>query len=200
MMMLPEVRKSHADVAIVGFYRRSNIVQSLADEKEIVFSDRTDYSAYAERCSLNSVCVGFDRVELDVMTLREFAETVGHTWKVRKSEPIPSTSTGRKFKTRDINSGHWVFRKLNKRRHIRWSTVLYTERPHLYEEIELGNTTSQTLYFDLPKEKRDQLYKAYRELVCYVPWKVNPDESFLPLEVRLQLADGANDPEKDSRL
>lgn len=201
VMQLPEVRKSHDDVGIVGFYRRSNIVQSMADEKEIVYSDRTDYSAYAERCSPKTVCNGFDRSELDAMCLREFAETIAHRWIMRKdvaSEPIPSTR--RRFKNRDVDSGHWMMRKLKKRRHIRWSTVLYTERPHLYEEVELGNTTSQTLYFDLPKAKRDQLYRAYQELVCYVPWKVSPDESFLPVGVRLQLADGASDPEKDSRL
>jgi len=133
VMELPEVRKSHNDVAIVGFYRRSNIVVSMADETEIVFSDRTDYSAYAERCSEETVCDGFDRSELDAMTLREFAETIGHTWIIRKNvvgEPIPGSSTGRKFKTRDINSGHWKLKKLKKRRLIRWSTVLYTERPH----------------------------------------------------------------------
>lgn len=201
VMELPEVKKSHADVSIVGFYRRSNLVQSMADESELVYSDRTDYSAYAERCYESTICVGFQRAELAVMSLREFAETISHTWKTRadlKAEPI-LPSRIRTFKTRDINSGHWMLRKLKKRLHTRWSTVLYTDQAHLYEEVELGNTTSQTLYFDLPVEKRNQLYRAYMELVCYVPWTITPDETFLTQDVRLLLQDSTNDPEKDNR-
>ena len=89
---------------------------------------------------------------------------------------------------------------MRKRRHIRWSTVLYPERAHLYEAVEPGLTTSQTLYFDLPAQKRKQLYRAYQELVCYVPWKGTPDETFLPREVAAQLQDVSKQASKRTPL
>jgi len=121
----------------------------------------------------------FDKESFKIMCFREFAETVSYTWvpnKSVKAKPIDPKSW-RKFKTKDINSGHWVLRKMSKRRHIRWSTVMYCKPAHLYEEVEQGKTTSQTLYFDLDPDKRRQLYRAYQELVCYRPWTVRPEES-----------------------
>jgi len=58
---------------------------------------------------------------------------------------------------------------------------------HLHEEVEQDKTTSQTSYFDLDLDKRRQLYRAYQELVCYRPWTVSPEESFLSKEVRENL-------------
>jgi len=198
VMNLPEIRKSFADVSVVGFYPRANITQSVGDSDVIEYSDRTEYSAYAERCRPDTICNGFDKAELENMCFREFAETVGYRWNTKKleSESLSPTSP-RKFKTRDINSGHWVLHKLRSRRHIRWSTVLYCEPAHLYEEVELGSTTSQTLYFDLPLTKRRQLYRAYQEMVCYRPWQVSPEETFLSVEIRKQLSE--MDPESESR-
>jgi hypothetical protein len=150
---------------------------------------------------MNTDCVGFDRVELDAMCYRDFAETINRSWKVRKDlagQQIPSLPFQRTFKTRDVNSGYWELKKARKRRHIRWSTVLYTEPAHLYEEVALGITTSQTVYSNLPKAKQQQLYRAYEELVCYVPWTVSPDETFLPQDLREQLQDPEFDPEHDN--
>jgi len=87
------------------------------------------------------------------------------------------------LKTRDIHYGFWELRKSGVRRHVRWSTVLYCEPAHMHEEVEMGKTTSQTLYFDLPINKRRQLYRAYQELVRYRPWKNSPDETFLSAAV-----------------
>jgi len=56
VMDLPDVRKSFSDVKVVGFYRRANLIQNSTDSREIVFSDRTEYSAYAERCSDATHC------------------------------------------------------------------------------------------------------------------------------------------------
>ena len=198
---LPEIRKSFNDVSIVGCYPRANLTEQTNDGGTVVFSDRTEYSAYAERCRADTKCVGenFDKESLKNMCFREFAETVSHTWVLNKSvkaEPIDPKSR-RKFKTRDIDSGHWVLRKMSKRRHIRWSTVMYCKPAHLYEEVEQGKTTSQTLYFDLDPDKRRQLYRAYQELVCYRPWTVSPEESFLSKEVREKLS--ATDPEAERR-
>jgi len=49
--------------------------------------------------------------------------------------------------------------------------VLYTAPAIDYEFVEYGKTTTQTTFFDLPIEKRHQLYRSYYELVMYVPWK-----------------------------
>lgn len=86
-----------------------------------------------------------------------------------------------------------------KRRHIRWSTVIYSKPAHLYEPVEQDVTTTHTLYYDLDSEKRKQLYRAYQELVCYVPWKVSPEHSFLSVDVQELLKDKSFDPETDSR-
>jgi RecA/RadA recombinase len=88
---------------------------------------------------------------------------------------------------------------MRKRRHVRWSTVIYSKPAYQYEPVERNVTTTQTLYYDLDAEKRKQLYRAYQELVCYVPWKVSPEHSFLSVNVQELLKDKSFDPEMDSR-
>jgi len=198
VMNLPEIQKNYNDVRVVGFYPRASIIENV-NESVIVYSDRTEYSAYAERCRSQTNCVEFDKTELEFMCFRDFAETINYKWKLHKklaAEPL-SPNSKRKFKTRDIDSGYWELRKYCTRRHVRWSTVLYSEPAHMYEEVEIGNTTTQTLYFDLPINKRKQLYRAYYELVCYRRWKNSPDETFLSCEVRQQLS--RSDPELANR-
>jgi len=51
VMDLPLVRKTFENVDVVGFYRRSNLSLRRSGDRTIVYSDRTEYSAYAERCS-----------------------------------------------------------------------------------------------------------------------------------------------------
>jgi len=53
---LPVVGRTFDEVGVVGFYRRSYITLSSAYDRTVVLSDRTDYSAYAERCSDKTVC------------------------------------------------------------------------------------------------------------------------------------------------
>jgi len=77
--------------------------------------------------------------------------------------------------------------------------MLYTDAPFLYEQVELGELTTQTSFFSLPANKRKQLYRAYMELVCYIPWKDSPEESFLDETQRSVLEDAMQDPEKDQR-
>jgi len=196
---LPEAWKNFEDVSVAGFYPRANLIESNDDNGVITYSDRTEYSAYAERCQPDSRCIGFDTVSLESMCFRDFVETVVFKWKLNK--PLEAQSLSRecmcKVKTLDVSSGYWEFRKLRKRRHVRWSTVLYSEQAHLCEEVEHGKTTTQTLYFDLPVAKRRQLYRAYQELVCYKPWKDSPDESFLSEELQQKLREV--DQEAESR-
>ena len=55
---------------------------------------------------------------------------------------------------------------------------MYTNPAIDYEPIDIQRTDSQTMFFGLPREKRQQLYRAYQELVCYVPWANDPDTFF----------------------
>jgi len=107
-----------------------------------VYSDHTEYSAYAERCRADTVCIGFDIQELESMCFRDFVETMNYPLKLRRP-----------------HSGFSELRKSG--RHVCWSTVLYCEPAHIYEEVETGKTTSQTLYFDLPINKHRRLCRAY---------------------------------------
>jgi hypothetical protein len=112
---------------------------------------------------------------------------------------IDPNTTHMKLKTRVKESGHWLLMKRSTPRKFRWSTVLYTMPTHLYEPLDLTDTTTQTLFHSLPEPKKHQLYRAYYELVVYVPWKNTPDETFLPQEIRDELAQPGNDPEANSR-
>jgi len=135
------------------------------------------------------------------MNFSEFVETVSRKWVCTKkadAKVIDETSK-RKFRTRDINSGHWEFGCTKKRRHVRPSTVLYTKPAIDYEFVQQGRTTTQTTFFDLTVEQRHQLYRAYYELVMYMPWEKTPDETFLPPDVQEMLADRNRHEEIDSR-
>lgn len=209
VMDLPLVRRSFADVDVVGFYRRSYLTLK-EEDRTIVYSDRTDYSAYAERMSEKTVVVNrknatadkkLTKETLERMNFREFAETVSHEWKKDggvNPDPADDRSTC-KILTRDVDSGHWILRRRNKRRHVRFSTVLYTDLACRYQPIDDNDTTSQTSFFSLPVGKRKQLYRAYMELVCYAPWTISPEQSFLDENQRSALDDALQDPEKDQR-
>ena len=56
---------------------------------------------------------------------------------------------------------------------------------------------TQTQFFEMTKNKRNQLYCAYYELVMCVPWTVNPDETFLSKKVQdMLLQDKKNNPQE----
>jgi len=66
-------------------------------------------------------------------------------------------------KTREVSSGYWVLRPLQKRRHIRFSTVLYTKPAHEYQLIDPDDDTTQTSFFGLSSQRRNHLYRSYAE-------------------------------------
>ena len=202
VMNLPDVFKSFPDVKIVGFYPRSNFYVPYDDQHTIEYSDRTEYSAYAERCRDDTVLSsGLTKKAIKHMCFNEFAETVNHKWiNAKPAEPtVIDQKTKRKFRTRDVNSGHWELTKRQRREISRPSTVLHTEPAIDYEFIEHGLTTTQTTFFDLPINKRHQLYRSYYELVMYVPWWNTPDETFLSKDVREVLGNSDTHAEIDSR-
>ena len=204
VMDLPEVERSFAQVKVVGFYKRANIKEALDDENVIEFSDRTPYSAYAERCNKETKypkeTTNEVKERIENMCFREFVETMNFNWKENKdnSQPI-EISLKRKFKTRDIHSGYWTLSFKRKRINIRYSTILYTSPAIDYQAIDVERTDSQCTFFGLPKEKRQQLYRAYHELVCYVPWKISPDEFFRQYMTQEDMSLLEKDPEDGSR-
>lgn len=238
VMDLPPVRRSFADISVIGFYRRSNITVPQKDGEPVVFSDRTKFSAYAERTNEKTVISNskntpehqtLTKEKLKAMCYREFAETVNHRWVTTKknNEPIDGAephcsddnpsgpdngeelteteyhdnpSAVRRVFTRDISSGHWVLSMAKKRRHVRFSTTLYTDRPEKYEPVALGISTPQTSFFELPVDKRRQLYRSYFELCVYQPWEGSVEEHFITDEaVKSMLNDINVHPERDER-
>ena len=203
-MDLPQVKRTYSDVSVIGFYHRAALNVSQDDGNTIVYTDRTEYTAYAERCCDSTVTKPASTLTkefLAAMHFREFAETITHQWIAdRRAAPVEiGSQTRRKFKTRDSTSGHWLLTLRRIRRHIRFSTVLYTEPAHLYQPLDPEDTTTQTSFFSLPAEKRKQLYRSYMELVCYVPWIETPESTFLSDDQRKALADELRDTEHDDR-
>jgi hypothetical protein len=140
-MNLPDVRRSFADVTVVGFYQRANLKMAVDDDSTIEYLDRTQYSAYAERCR-EDTCLGrgLTKESVESMNFNEFASSVKHAWIKRKdveSAEVQATIK-RKFRTRDVHSGHWMLTKHAKIVHTRQSTVLYTAPAIDYELVEPG--------------------------------------------------------------
>ena len=202
VMQLPDTVKSFANVDVVGFYKRANLQVPYDDQNTIEYSDRTEYSAYAERCRDDTeLGRGLTKVAVESMSFNEFSETVQHKWiNAKKSDKtVIDETTKRKFRTRDVDSGHWRLTLCSTRKHTRPSTVLHTAPAIDYEFVEHGKTTTQTTFYDLSIDRRHQLYRAYYELVMYVPWQNTPDETFLSANVRHVLEDRDRHVEIDSR-
>jgi len=149
VMNLPNVSKSFANTDVVGFYKRDNLRVPYDDEFTIGLSDRTEYSAYAERCRQDTVLKGeLITEDLSSMSFSEFVETVSRkcitTEKV--DAKVIDEAKKRKFRTRDIHSGHWEFGRVKKRRQVRPSTVLYTEPAVDYEFVQQDKNTTQTTF------------------------------------------------------
>ena len=80
-MDLPLVDRSYGNVDVIGFYHRATLNVRQPDESTIVYSDRTEYTAYAERCRDSTISAKtLSKERLASMNLREFAETVTHQW------------------------------------------------------------------------------------------------------------------------
>jgi len=100
MMDLTVVRWTFTNVDVIGFYNRSHLSLSSGDDRTIVYSDRTEYSVYDERCRDDTVISNSKNAGpanvltndvLAAMSFREFAETVSHEW-VKNSDVAPEYS------------------------------------------------------------------------------------------------------------
>lgn len=164
------------------------------------------YSAYNERTRENTVIrcprgvTDKDRLkkEIENISLREFAERICHQWNTNKNlaADVIDPHCARKCKTRDVNSRHWLLSYQTKRQHIRPSITLFTRPAIEYEPIDVEECTSQTAFYDMPRDKCQQLLRAFQESVFYVPWMDSPDVTFLTEDQRNALTD---DVEFDSR-
>jgi len=89
VMNLPDIIKSFGNVDVVGFYKRANLHVPYDDEYTIEYSDRTEYSGYAERCR-NDTELGrrLSKESLENMCLHDFAQTIQHKWVTSKKPRI----------------------------------------------------------------------------------------------------------------
>ena len=138
VMDLPVVRWTYANVDVVGFYRRLYLTLSVVDKQTTVFSDHTEYSAYAEHCCDKTVIVnrknapGENILTKDMvagMNFCEFAELVSHKWHKDSGIGTEQTDepTGRRIMTRDIYSGHWVLKQRAKHTYIRFIGLILSD-------------------------------------------------------------------------
>ena len=123
--------RAESNPAVVGVQRDVNDSE-LADVEpsdprpEAESRDRTQYSAYAERCRDNTeLGHGLTKKAIKHMCFNEFAKTVNHKWiNAKRAKPTDiDQTTKRKIRTRDLNSGHWKLTKCRRRK----ITVMHTE-------------------------------------------------------------------------
>jgi len=184
VMDLPQVQRSFPAVKVVGIYNRASLVEARDDDTVIEFSDRTIYSAYRERCLEKTVAAGINPDILQNMCLKEFCETVNAVWIQDADAAVAKgldQKNKRKYRSRDVDSGHWKLSLKRRRQHIRWSTVNYCAPAIEYECVDPTKTDAQSSFFALPRDKQNQLYRAYVELIAYVPWERNPADFFREL-------------------
>ena len=116
-MDLPLVTRTFDAVKVVCFYKRSYLTISTGHNTSIVYLDRTEYSAYAERCNDSTQIAPartanrLTKVRLKTMNLREFAETVTQEWQNKDSTAAAQPND---LKTRDVCSGQWVLKRRRK--------------------------------------------------------------------------------------
>jgi hypothetical protein len=219
VMDLPQIRRNFTQVKTVAHYPRAVVIEEAphAENGVIELSDRTEYSAYSERCFPVTVTKGkLTKDELIGMNLSEFAENVGFKWIVNRKSDEPQcqnssvhennnegecddedterTSSRLKWRCRDRRSGYWSMWRKRKSCHIKPSTLLYTDLARNYMPMD-----GVSRFFDLPADKRNQLKRVYQEIVCYVPWQDSPDKTFLSNDVIAELATEGADPDSGSR-
>jgi DNA replication protein DnaC len=113
------------------------------------------------------------------MNLRDFCETVAHTFVRNDKDEETKFGKRGKLKSCEKDSGHWVLANTRCRSHVRFSTILNTDLAANYEPVDADSDTGYSTFFDMPVEKRKQLSRCQYELVCYVPWTDHPDKTFL---------------------
>jgi hypothetical protein len=100
----PQIRRNVGEVKLAAHDPRAVVVEdALNSEKGVVVSsDRTDYSAYSERCWLTTVTGGeLTKEELIGMNLREFSENIGFRWAMNRQN---KNSESRIMSSNEVNN------------------------------------------------------------------------------------------------
>jgi len=126
-------------VNIMGFYKRANLQVSYDDEYTIKYSDRTEYSAYAEQCRDDTeLGRGLTKEQMETISFNEFAQTVQHKWinSNKSASNVIDQTTKCKFRSRDVNTGHWRLTLCRTLANIRDQAQYYIQL------VDHGNTTT----------------------------------------------------------
>ena len=86
-------------------------MEDLDDNTTIEFSDRTAYSAYAERCSTKTKCSNGDpelKSRIGNMCFREFVETMNFTWKKNKDTILSDNKSISQEKVQNKRYSFWL--------------------------------------------------------------------------------------------
>jgi hypothetical protein len=161
VMQLPVVQRSFGKVDSISCLPFGFLRGDPKDVNAIVYTDRTVYSAYAERCFANTHIkfktsgdalenertMSERQTEVRNMSLREFAERVKHTWISNANVEVKEIGAQRKrnFRNRDATTGHWQLSFYRKRRHIRCHLTLNTRPAMEYEIVDEDESRSQVL-------------------------------------------------------
>lgn len=232
---LPLIRRSFPIVKTMAHNLRATVIEN-TNSGFVELCNRTEYSAYSERCFLSKETKGNLTMErLNMMSLREFCETISFKWILNKrtaahakinqgcagnsfrsrnnedanirqdngsdvncneansndENVLRSDETSKndmrssrvKWRCRDKRSGHWLMWEKSKPTHIKSSTLLYTDLASRYAPDD-----NYSIFFDMPSEKRNQLKRAYQEIIFYLPWQDDPDKTLLSPDVIEELA------------
>ena len=101
------------------------------------------------------------------MNFCEFAKTIFHNWKQKKTFDVQEISWKRKFKSRNRSSGHWILGRKSQRLHVRTSAILNTEPAIDYQYVDSESSELATDYFRLDFNKHEQLYRVYYDSLKY---------------------------------
>jgi len=121
-------------INIMGFYKTGNLQVSYDDEYTIKYSDRTEYSAYAERCRADTE-FGHEltKERMETISFNEFAQTVQHKWinSNKSASNVIDQTTKCKFRSRDVNTGHCS---------LMWRAPNITRAVHFNSRLNLPST------------------------------------------------------------
>ena len=150
---LPLVMKSF-NIAVEGSYWRAKIITLNYGVQ--VYSDRTQYSAYAERfeADVQHIKSGLTKEELCAMNLRDFNESVSGIFMKHKHSNLPKTPLTNRGQLRScvVGTEHWMYSKRPCRRHVRFSTIAISDLAVNYEPIDLETDTAPNTFHELPYE------------------------------------------------
>jgi hypothetical protein len=165
---------------VLAYYARSKIeVETVSEGQAHILSltDKTLYTAYAERHNNNSIwkC----HIGIEDISLYEFAlYCCSHNW-TSVVDNIVKKTTKRNRNPNELGY-FWSFKfTLTRRKHFRLLKFIecdFVESYLPFFQLNMGKKE----FTSLEREHRMLLSKAYEELVLFHPWMNDPDQTFVP--------------------